>query len=70
MDTVTAISERLGEEGGKLTEALNEGGAKLRAGLAKGVALVNEQRRAQGQDTLADQEDHFHTLREGRRARW
>ena len=37
-------------------------------GLAKGVALVNQQRRAQGQDTLAEQEDHFHTLREGRRA--
>jgi hypothetical protein len=37
-------------------------------GLAKGVALVNAERQAQGQATIADQEDHFHTLREGRRA--
>ncbi len=37
-------------------------------GLAKGIALVNQERQAVGQDTLADQEDHFHTLREGRRA--
>jgi hypothetical protein len=37
-------------------------------GLAKGVALVNQQRHEQGKDALADQEDHFHTLREGRRA--
>jgi hypothetical protein len=37
-------------------------------GLAKGVALVNQERQAQGDDALADQEDHFHTLREGRRA--
>jgi hypothetical protein len=37
-------------------------------GLAKGVALVNQERQAQGNDAIADQEDHFHTLREGRRA--
>ncbi len=37
-------------------------------GLAKGLALVNQERRAQGKDVIADQEDHFHTLREGRRA--
>jgi hypothetical protein len=37
-------------------------------GLAKGVALVNQERHEQGEDALADQEDHFHTLREGRRA--
>jgi hypothetical protein len=47
-----------------LQQVTRDGGA----GLAKGVALVNEQRQAQGRDTLADQEDHFHTLREGRRA--
>ncbi len=37
-------------------------------GLAKGVTLVNQERQAQGHDAVADQEDHFHTLREGRRA--
>ena len=37
-------------------------------GLAKGVALVNQERQAAGQPAIADQEDHFHTLREGRRA--
>jgi hypothetical protein len=47
-----------------LRQVTRDGGS----GLAKGVALVNQQRQAQGHDTLADQEDHFHTLREGRRA--
>ena len=37
-------------------------------GLRKGLATVNEERRQQGQTLAADQEDHFHTLREGRRA--
>jgi hypothetical protein len=37
-------------------------------GLAKGVAQVNQERQAQQQPPVADQEDHFHTLREGRRA--
>ena len=37
-------------------------------GLAKGLALVNQERQAQHKDASADQEDHFHTLREGRRA--
>jgi hypothetical protein len=37
-------------------------------GLAKGLALVNQERQARGDDPIADQEDHFHTLREGRRA--
>jgi hypothetical protein len=37
-------------------------------GLAKGLAVVNQQRQAQEKDAIADQEDHFHTLREGRRA--
>jgi hypothetical protein len=37
-------------------------------GLAKGVALVNAQRRRHEQPLLAEQDDHFHVLREGRRA--
>jgi len=37
-------------------------------GLAKGLALVNQERQARGDAPIADQEDHFHTLREGRRA--
>jgi hypothetical protein len=37
-------------------------------GLAKGVALVNQERQAQGVKACDDQEDHFHTLREGGRA--
>src|SRR5262249_4271403 len=37
-------------------------------GLAKGLALVNQERQAQSDHAIADQEDHFHTLREGRRA--
>jgi len=47
-----------------LQQVTRDGGT----GLAKGVALVNQERQAQGHDALADQEDHFHTLREGRRA--
>src|SRR5262249_25947992 len=38
------------------------------SGLAKGLALVNQQRRAKGRNEVADQADHFHLLREGRRA--
>jgi hypothetical protein len=34
-------------------------------GLAKGVALVNAQRREQGQPAVVDQGDHFHALRDG-----
>jgi hypothetical protein len=37
-------------------------------GLAKGLARVNQERQAQQKSIIADQEDHFHTLREGRRA--
>ena len=48
----------------KLQQVTRDGGS----GLAKGIALVNQQRQAAGQDAIADQEDHFHTLREGRRA--
>jgi hypothetical protein len=38
------------------------------AGLAKGVANVNAARQEQGLSAVADQLDHFHTLREGGRA--
>jgi hypothetical protein len=47
-----------------LQQVTRDGGT----GLAKGVAEVNQERQAQGHDAIADQEDHFHTLREGRRA--
>jgi hypothetical protein len=36
--------------------------------LHKGVGIVNAQRRAQGLPPVADQLDHFHTIREGNRA--
>lgn len=38
------------------------------SGLAKGVQQVNTARQAQGLTAVADQLDHFHTLREGNRA--
>jgi hypothetical protein len=44
-----------------LEEVMRDGGT----GLAKGVALVNEQRQAQGKSPLTDQGDHFHALRHG-----
>lgn len=47
-----------------LQQVTRDGGT----GLAKGVAQVNQERQEQGRTVLADQEDHFHTLREGRRA--
>jgi len=47
-----------------LQQVTRDGGT----GLAKGVAQVNQERQAQGHATFAAQEDHFHTLREGRRA--
>jgi hypothetical protein len=47
-----------------LQQLTGDGGS----GLAKGVALVNPERQAHGPGAIADQEDHFHTLREGRRA--
>jgi hypothetical protein len=37
-------------------------------GLANGLAQVNAERRARGEEPAADQEDHFHVLREGSRA--
>jgi hypothetical protein len=37
-------------------------------GLVKAVAVVNQERQAQGREAVADQEDHFHTLRAGHRA--
>lgn len=47
-----------------LKQVTRDGGS----GLAKGVAVVNQERHQRGEDAIADQEDHFHTLREGRRA--
>src|SRR5439155_13046236 len=47
-----------------LQQVTRDGGT----GLAKGVALVNRERQERGQTRMADQEDHFHTLREGHRA--
>jgi hypothetical protein len=47
-----------------LKQVTRDGGT----GLAKGVAVVNQERQAQSNDAIADQEDHFHTLREGCRA--
>lgn len=44
-----------------LEQVMRDGGT----GLAKGVALVNEQRQEQGQNLLTDQGDHFHALRHG-----
>jgi hypothetical protein len=38
------------------------------SGLGHGVAQVNAERRQHGQRPLADQDDHFHVLREGPRA--
>src|SRR5262249_49904821 len=46
-------------------EHLVRDGAK---GLANGLARANEQRRQRQQEPITDQLDHFHTLREGRRA--
>jgi hypothetical protein len=47
-----------------LQQVTRDGGT----GLAKGVALVNQERQDQDRLGIADQEDHVHTLREGRRA--
>ncbi len=46
-----------------LQQLTRDGGA----GLRKGLALVNAQRQQQGRPAIADREDHFHALREGRR---
>jgi hypothetical protein len=37
-------------------------------GLRKGLALINAERQQHSRPAIADQEDHFHALREGRRA--
>jgi hypothetical protein len=42
-----------------LEQVARDGGG----GLAKGVALVNAERQAQGQTPMVDQGDHFHALR-------
>jgi hypothetical protein len=47
-----------------LRQATQDGGT----GLAKGLALVNAQRRQAGQSAVCVQDDHFHVLREGTRA--
>jgi hypothetical protein len=47
-----------------LRQVTRDGGT----GLAKGVAVVNQERQDQDRSDIADQEDHFHTLREGGRA--
>jgi len=47
-----------------LQQVTHDGGT----GLAKGVALVNQERRDQDRPDIADQEDHCHTLRDGGRA--
>jgi hypothetical protein len=46
-------------------EHLVRDGAK---GIHNGLARVNEEREGQGRPIITDQLDHFHTLREGRRA--
>jgi hypothetical protein len=47
-----------------LRQATQDGGT----GLAKGLALVNAERRQAGQAAIVAQDDHFHVLREGSRA--
>src|SRR5439155_1387991 len=47
-----------------LEQVTKDGGS----GLAKGLARVNAQRLQQGRPAAAEQDDHFHDLREGRRA--
>lgn len=63
--------QRTGEEWAKefgslpgLRQTTQDGGTAL----AKGLDLVNQQRRAQGQAAVVAQDDHFHVQREGRRA--
>jgi len=48
----------------QLKQLTRDGGT----GLRKGLALVNQQRPQQDRAVVADQEDHFHALREGSRA--
>lgn len=47
-----------------LRQTTQDGGT----GLAKGLAIVNEQRQKGGQVVIVGQDDHFHVLREGSRA--
>jgi hypothetical protein len=47
-----------------LEQTVRDGGMALH----KGVGIVNAQRHAQGLPPVADQLDHFHTIREGNRA--
>jgi len=48
----------------RLEQLTRDGGT----GRRKGLALVNAQRQQQGRPAIADQQDHFPALREGRRA--
>jgi hypothetical protein len=47
-----------------LEQVTKDGGS----GLANGLAQVNEQRQHQGRSAVLEQDDHFHGLREGRKA--
>jgi hypothetical protein len=47
-----------------LEQVTKDGGS----GLANGLEQVNEQRRQQGLTAAAEQDDHFHVLRDGRKA--
>jgi hypothetical protein len=64
-------AQRTGEEWAKefgalpgLRQTTQDGGTAL----AKGLELVNAQRRPQGQAAVVAQDDHFHVQREGQRA--
>ena len=47
-----------------LEEVIKDGGT----GLASGLEQINEQREHQGRSAIREQDDHFHGLREGRKA--
>jgi hypothetical protein len=48
----------------RLRQTTQDGGTAL----AKGLALVNQERQQKGQEAVLAQDDHFHVQREGRRA--
>src|SRR5208337_1887670 len=62
--TASVSGEAWAQEFGQLSnleQVTRDGGT----GLAKGVALVNEERQQQGRPLVVDQGDHFHALRSG-----
>ncbi len=62
--TASVSGEAWAQEFGQLPnleQVTRDGGT----GLAKGVALVNEERQQQGRPLVVDQGDHFHALRSG-----